>query len=426
MLGFQSSLADPDVWLKASIKSNGTKVYDYILVYVDDLLIIFKNPDKYMKQIQEKYRVKPESIGPPSIYLGSHITKSESRLPGHQCWVASAEQYIIEAVKNVKKKMKEDGFEFDRKLSSTTYSPKQPFSSAKYRPELDGTAECDAKQHNYFQNLIGVLRWAVQLGRIDINYEVSVLSQYLASPRIGHLHQMLHISKYLDLHRSNALAFDPTPIDIIRESDNGLTSPNARADQMREFYPDAEEAIPTNAPPPRGEAVRINTFCDSDHAANQVTHKSHSGILHFMNCSSPINWFSKRQNSVETSTFSSEFVALRIAVEQITAIHYKLKMFGVPITGPACIFCDNEAVYKKNTAFPDSRLNKKHNSVAYHHGRCGVAAKTCTVYKEGTETNLADLLTKSTHSPARRKFLRSAIMCEVKINCSNPSGNSAS
>ena len=61
----------------------------------------------------------------------------------------------------------------------------------------------------------------------------------------------------------------------------------------------------------------------------------------------PILWFRKRQNSVESSTFGSEFTALKNAVELVTALRYKLRMFGVTIDGPTDMFCNNKAVYKK-------------------------------------------------------------------------------
>ena len=70
-----------------------------------------------------------------------------------------------------------------------------------------------------------------------------------------------------------------------------------------------------------------------------------TGILIFFNCAQII-WHSKRQNGVETSTFGSELTALKNAVEMITALRYKLRMFGVPIDGPTDMFCDIEAVYK--------------------------------------------------------------------------------
>ena len=96
---------------------------------------------------------------------------------------------------------------------------------------------------------------------------------------------------------------------------------------------------------------------------------------------------------METSTFGSEFVAMRIAVELIEALPYKLRMFGIPLDGPTNVFCDNEAV-TKNAINPESTLKKKHNSIAYHRTREAVAAGTIRVTKEDGTTNLADVLTK--------------------------------
>jgi hypothetical protein len=84
---------------------------------------------------------------------------------------------------------------------------------------------------------------------------------------------------------------------------------------------------------------------------------------------------------------------MKNAVELIEALRYKLRMFGVPIDGPTNIFCDNEAVVK-NCSKPESQLNKKHHSIAYHRNREAAAAGTCRVAKEDTKTNLSDLFTK--------------------------------
>ena len=67
---------------------------------------------------------------------------------------------------------------------------------------------------------------------------------------------------------------------------------------------------------------------------------------------------------------------MKVAVEMIEAIRYKLRMFGVPLDGPASVFCDNEAVYQ-NTTVPESTLNKKHHSIAYH--RCREASSAVTI-----------------------------------------------
>jgi hypothetical protein len=97
---------------------------------------------------------------------------------------------------------------------------------------------------------------------------------------------------------------------------------------------------------------------------------------------------------VETSTFGSEFVAARIAVELIESLRYKLRMFGNPIDGPTNLYIDNESVVL-NSTHPESTLKKKHNAIAYHRVREAVAAGTICITHESSETNLADLLTKS-------------------------------
>ena len=107
----------------------------------------------------------------------------------------------------------------------------------------------------------------------------------------------------------------------------------------------------------------------------------------------PIIWFSKRQNTVESSTFGSKFVALRVATELIEGLRYKLRMFGVPIAGPTDVLCDNQSVVT-NASVLESTLSKKHNAICYHKVREAVAAGTILVGKEPSETNLADLFSK--------------------------------
>ena len=94
---------------------------------------------------------------------------------------------------------------------------------------------------------------------------------------------------------------------------------------------------------------------------------------------------------------------MRTAVDMIESLRYKLRMFGVPIDGPANVYCDNEAVYK-NTVLPESTLKKKHHSIAYHCCCQAVACGVMRVAKQGTDKNLADLFTKVLSS-ARRAFL---------------------
>ena len=107
----------------------------------------------------------------------------------------------------------------------------------------------------------------------------------------------------------------------------------------------------------------------------------------------PIICFSKRQNTVESSSFGSEFVALRAAKDLLVPLRYKLRVFGVPIEGPANVCCDNNGVVK-NTTIPEAMLAKKHNAINYHAIRGAVVAGMLRLGTEDGLTNLADLFTK--------------------------------
>ena len=115
--------------------------------------------------------------------------------------------------------------------------------------------------------MIGILRWAVELGRIDIGYKLSVLSRYLVLPRTGYLLQAIHMFKFLDIHKENELAFRPEePLlnldyDAIKEQTNF----------MKKAYPDVVEELPPNAPTPRGKPLSMHVFIDSDHAGDKIT-----------------------------------------------------------------------------------------------------------------------------------------------------------
>jgi hypothetical protein len=197
----------------------------------------------------------------------------------------------------------------------------------------------DADGVKMFQELIGELCWATEMGRVDILFELSILSSYQASPRQGHLDQLLNIYGYLNHQPKITLYLDPTrmpvPANIFKDN----------AYEFTEQYCDAAELVPHDRPTPRGESVRITAYVDSDHASNQTTRKSHIGYIIFIN-RAPILWYSKRQNTVETSTFSSEFLAMKTVTEAIIALRAKLYWFGIPIDGPADVYADNESMVK--------------------------------------------------------------------------------
>ena len=155
---------------------------------------------------------------------------------------------------------------------------------------------------------------------------------------------------------------------------------------------DGIEELPPNAPEPRGFGFTIRAKVDADHATDTVTRRSRTGFIVYLN-SAPIYWMSKKQSSIESSSFGSEFTAMKQCCEYIRGLRYKLRMLGIPCEGPAYIEGDNQSVLA-NTTVPDSMLKKKSQSIAYHFIREGVARDEWRTAYVNTNENEADLLTK--------------------------------
>jgi hypothetical protein len=374
-MGFRSSLADPDVWLRPACKPNGFKYYEYLLAYVDDILVLSYDPGKILLHLSEFYRLK-EGYAKPQRYLGAQV--KEWRFPNDPTkirWALSSEQYVKEAVKNIETELQKQ----HRMLKRN----KQPYA-VDYYPELDVSPLLNPDEANYYMSQISILRWMVELRRLDIYINVALLSSFLCQPRRGHMEAIYSIYGYLKYHDKSTMVFDDSPIHW---SDNDFPHYD-----WEEFYKDAKENIPLNAPEPRGIAVQINAFVDANHARNRLTRRSHTGILIYLN-TAPIIWFSKAQTTVESSTFGSEFVAMRIATDLIEGLRYKLRMFGVPLDGPANVVTDNLAVVQ-NSTIPSSTIKKKHNSICYHRVREAIAAGIIRVAHIPSTENLADMFTK--------------------------------
>ena len=383
--GYTPSKADPDVWLRPAVKPCGFKYYEIVLCYVDDVLAISHKPMETMDFIKKTFKLKNDAAETPEMYLGASIGQVETE-SGTQCWSMSSEKYVRAAVANLEAKLGESDMHLPKSRTPMATS---------YHPSEDVSKELNVTGVQTYQELIGILRWAIEIGRVDILLEVSLLSSHLALPRVGHLQAVYRIFGYLKQVPKRKLYFDPESPTISEERFVEF--------EWEDFYRDAVEAIPDDMPEPRGRMMSVHCFVDANHAADKATRRSQTGILIFCN-RAPIMWLSRRQNSVETSTFGSEFTALKNAVELVTALRYKLRMFGVPIEGPADMFCDNEAVYK-NASTPDSVLRKKHHSIAYHKCREAVASDICRIAKEDTKTNLSDLFTKVLGGPKREELL---------------------
>jgi len=396
-LGYQSCLADPDLWLKAEINpANNHKYYAYILLYVDDVLCIHHDGEKTINIIDRYFKMKDGSIGDPDMYLGAKLRKT--RLPnGVEAWATSPSKYVNEAVKNVESYLMK---EYDgRTLKKRAGAPFIPG----YKPELDLSPELDSTKSQYYQSLIGILQWMVEIGRIDMITEVNMMAFHVAMPREGHLENIFHMFAYLKIKHNSRMVFDPSYPKI------DMTS--FRECEWKHFYKGAKEAIPENAPEPRGKEVDLRCFVDADHAGDTVTRRSRTGFFIFINMA-PVIFYSKKQTTIESSVFGSEFVAMKVAMETSRGLRYKLRMMGVPICGPTYMYGDNMSVIH-NTQKPESTLKKKSNSICYHAVREAVAmGETLTAHVRSHE-NVADIATKVLHAGQKRDYLVSQLLYDL-------------
>ena len=202
-LGYSPCIgADNNVYLGLEKNENGEEYYSYLVVYADGVLSIHKDPDKVLNIVNRDYRLKepPEC---PTMYLGADISKYliDDDISRTTCWAMSADSHVKKALEVVQAKLNADDVYF----KGPKKAPEHPFSSQSYRPELDTTELCNDEQTQLYQSLIGIMTWLCEIGRIDILTEKSILATYLASPRLGHLHQALHVFKYLKYHSKSKL-----------------------------------------------------------------------------------------------------------------------------------------------------------------------------------------------------------------------------
>jgi hypothetical protein len=211
------------------------------------------------------------------------------------------------------------------------------------------------------------------------------LGRFRAAPRVGHIQRLKRVYGYLSGKPNGAIRFRTGRPEFPQPDQNELA-------WLHSIYGSGPEELPDDMPIPKGKMVRTTTFVDANLLHDFVTGRSSSGILHFVD-RTPVDWFSKKQGSVETATYGSEFVAARIAVDQVTDLRYTLRMMGIPLDGPSWMFGDNQSVITSST-IPHSPLSKRHNALAYHRVREAVAKGVVYFVKIDGKQNPADCLTK--------------------------------
>jgi hypothetical protein len=277
-MGFKPSRTDLDLWYRKV-----GDYYEYIATYVDDLLAFSKNPMALIEEVKKDYVLK--GVGMPEYYLGGNVEEVQdpSLLEQGIRTILSAKTYIHNVLGKLENMF--DGGPF--KKCST------PMMES-YHPELDDTPLLNDTNHSKYRAMIGSANWVITLGRLDVSYATNTLARYSMAPREGHLIALKRLFGYLRKHPDGQILIDPNPIDH-SESLKKFTA----YDNWKEFYPEAKEEIPPDQPVPGMKKAQITIYVDADHAHDQVTRRSVTGIVLFVN-GTPVRWISKRQKTVET------------------------------------------------------------------------------------------------------------------------------
>ena len=364
-MGFTQCKNEPDLWMRDA----GTH-YEFICVYVDDLMAIMKDPARFFETLRKKYRYKLKGVEEPSYHLGGDFFRDPD---GTLAW--GAKRYIVRLLEN-----------YTRDHGSPPPKFRSPMAKDCH-PELDRSIELGLEGIKKYQSWIGALQWVVTLGRFDVQVAVMTLSSFRVAPRLGHWECIIRVLGYLRMTKDGAIRFRLEELEL-----EDYMKKESKYDWSSSVYAGVTEDIPEDCPVPRGKSVQLSTYVDASLLHCRVTGRSVSGIIHFLN-NTVIDTFCRKQNVVEAATYGSEFYAARLSVQQIIDLRITLRYMGVPLKGPAFMFGDNESVVKSST-IPSSTLKKRHNSLSYHTVRAAIAAGFIKFWHIPGKENIADVLTK--------------------------------
>jgi hypothetical protein len=270
-----------------------------------------------------------------------------------------------------------------------------------YHAEVDDSPLCTEDDSAKYRSIVGCCIWIIVLGRFDIAYATSAMSWFNMLSIGGHLKAVKKILSYLKTFPKGRVVIDTS------YPDHSMYTIEDHSNWM-EIYPDASEEIPKDLPPEKGPRFRMTVYVDADHAHDLVTRRSITGILVMINNTS-IRWISKRQKTLETSTYGSELVASRVATEHILKIRYMIRSLGVALDGPSLMLADNMSVVL-NTTVPSSVL-KKHNAIVYHRVREAIAARIMSFAYIKSEENVSDVLIKPLSNEKFQHLMKRWLFC---------------
>jgi hypothetical protein len=377
-MDFTPSKAEPDIWMR----DKGDH-YEYIAVYVDDLLIASKCPQEIISFLTDKAKFKLKGTGPLSFHLGCD-------------WFRDAEGILCSTPRKYLDKLSDN---YKRIFGCAPKHASSPLVKGDH-PEIDTSPLLDLDGIKIYQSLIGALQWVIQIGRFDITTAVMTMSRFRVAPREGHMDRVKRIHGFIHKWRFAV-------IRIRTEMPDFSDIPEKKYDWTYSCYPGAAEDIAADLPRALGNPVKTSSYVDANLYHDLISGRAVTGILHMLN-NTPVDWYSKLQSTCETATFGSEYVAARTCTDQIVDLRHTLRYLGVPIAGTSMMFGDNESVVNTASA-PHARLHKRHQALSYHRTREAIAAGFLVFYHIRGTTNPADCLSKHWDFPAVWPQLRSLL-----------------
>jgi Reverse transcriptase (RNA-dependent DNA polymerase) len=174
-MGFTPSKADNDIWMRRV-----GDLYEYVVVYVDDIGIASSDPSTIIKELEGRYGFQLKGTGPTTFHLGCNYFRD-----GQGVLCMAPKKYIDKMLDS-----------YQRIFGSKPCQYSTPLEHGDH-PEIDDSEELGLEDIKKFQSMIGALQWVIQIGCFDINTAVMTLSSFRANPRLGHLNRCKRIYGYL-------------------------------------------------------------------------------------------------------------------------------------------------------------------------------------------------------------------------------------
>jgi hypothetical protein len=341
--------------------------YKYVAAFVGDLAITMKIPQELIAILEGMYKFKTKDSVPLQSHLGMKFQSIED---GTLC-MASV-KYLEKMISYHEKKCEE--------LPKQTVS--RPLKKG-HHPELDMSELLDAKGINLCQSLLGTLPWAFTFRGFDI-YGIKVAP--------SHLHRMKQVNGYLSKMSHAAVrgsTVEPDCLDI----------PFFEYDWTKSVYGELEEMKPEDSPKPLGKFGTLSHYVDASLMHNIVPGKSEE-ILNLVN-QIPLEWFSKKQPTLEAAMHGSEFVSASTYFEQIID-------FCASILDNSYVIGDNKLIVDSSVKV-NGKLHTSHSILSFDHVQKCIAANMVGFYFILGESNPTDSLSRhwgySPVSPRLKAFL---------------------